>query len=159
MSSKCLSCDWRYLWCRGQGCIRRAEGGGSERGGGGWLRPPSYQGPPMVPAEGGLKNFKLKSPWGRSKILAVSLNHWKRRKGWGRGSRGGYRPSSYIVRRCRYIPACGAGSTRTCKGLCNLSRLRPGTGPSIICGLIERSAGWTGDCCPSLQRLTLFYDC
>ena len=58
-------------------------GGGSERGGRGvWLGPPSSLGSPMVPAEGGPKMiFKLKSCWGRSKILAVSLQHWKGRRG------------------------------------------------------------------------------
>ena len=47
----------------------------------------------MVPAEGGPKFLKLKSSWHRrrrSKILAVSLKHWKgRRGGGGGGSRGG----------------------------------------------------------------------
>ena len=51
--------------------------------------PPFSQGPPMVPAEGGPKNFKLKSSWRQSKILAVSLKHWKGRRGAGGGSRGG----------------------------------------------------------------------
>ena len=43
----------------------------------------------MVPAEGGPKVLKPKSSWHRrrgSKILAVSLKHWKgRRRGWGEG--------------------------------------------------------------------------
>ena len=42
------------------------------------------EGLPMVPAEGGPKILKLKSSWHRSKILAVSLQHWKGRGG-GRG--------------------------------------------------------------------------
>ena len=56
----------------------------------------------MVPAEGGPKVLKLKSSWHRrrrSKILAASLKHWKRR------SRGGYPPSSCGVRPFYYIPA------------------------------------------------------
>ena len=47
---------------------------------------PSSQGPPMVPAESGPKNLKLKSSWPRrrrSKILTVSLKHWKGRGGGG----------------------------------------------------------------------------
>ena len=56
----------------------------------------------MVPAEDGPKIVKLKSSWHRSKILAVSLKHWKGRMGGGSstgggGSRGGYPPSSYGV--------------------------------------------------------------
>ena len=43
----------------GKGCIRRGDGG-SEGGGweGGWLGPPSSEGPPMVPTKGGPKNFE-----------------------------------------------------------------------------------------------------
>ena len=59
-----------------------------ERGVGGWggvwLRHPPFLGPPRVPAEGGPKKFKLKSSLRqrhRSKILAVSLKHWKGRRG------------------------------------------------------------------------------
>ena len=78
------------------------EGGGGEGGGGGLKGeggegvqpdPPSSYGPPMVPTEGGPKNLKRKSSWHRrcrSKILAVSLKHYKRRRGGGRGGpRGG----------------------------------------------------------------------
>ena len=70
-----------------------AEAGGGG-GGGGWLGHPSSLGPPppMVPAKGGPKNLKLKSSWRRSKLLAVSLKHWKGKRG------GGYPPSSYSVR-------------------------------------------------------------
>ena len=67
-----------------------AEGG--ERGGG------SFLGPAMVPAEGGPNILKLKSSWHRSrrsKILAVSLKHWKGRGGPGRPPPP---PSSYGVR-------------------------------------------------------------
>ena len=49
-----------------------------------WLGPPSSYGPPMVPAKGGPKLLKHKSSWHRrrlSKILAVSLKHWKGRTG------------------------------------------------------------------------------
>ena len=70
---------------RPEGCIRR---GGLKGGGGGvWLGAPSSQGLRMVPAEGGQKILKRKSSWHRrrrSKLLAVSLNHWKER-----GRRGG----------------------------------------------------------------------
>ena len=37
--------------------VGEGEGGGL-KGGGGWLVPPSSQGPPMVPAEGGPKTFE-----------------------------------------------------------------------------------------------------
>ena len=69
---------------------------GGRAGGGFWLGPSSSEGPPVVPAEGGPKIFfKLssKSSWrrrGRSKILAVSLKHWKGRR-WGGGGGGGSR--------------------------------------------------------------------
>ena len=78
----------------GEGCVRRGGGGGGLRGGGGGVGwdPPSSQGPPMGPAEGGQTNFKLQSSWHRSKILAVSLKHWKGRRGGG--SRGGGTPPS-----------------------------------------------------------------
>ena len=88
----------------GGGCSRKGGGGGegfSEggRGGGFGWDPPSSQGPPVVPAEGaegGPKKIflKRKSSWHRrrrTKILAVSLKHWKGRCGailiyhWGRG--------------------------------------------------------------------------
>ena len=62
-------------------------------GGVGW-DPPSSEGPPMVPAEGGPKILKRKSSWHRrrqSKNLAVSLKHWK---GRGRGGLGGVPPPS-----------------------------------------------------------------
>ena len=65
--------------------------GGREGGGGGWLGPCSSYGLPMVPAEGEPKIVKLKSSWCRrcrSKILAVSLKHWKGRRG-GAGPGGG----------------------------------------------------------------------
>ena len=67
--------------------VRQSEGGGR----GGWLGPPSSQGPPMVPAEGEPKVLKLKPSWRRrrrSKILAVSPKHWKGR----RGVQGGVHP-------------------------------------------------------------------
>ena len=57
-------------------------------GGGAWLGPPSSQGSPMVPAEGGPNMLKLQSSWHRrrrSKILALSLKHWKGRRGGGPG--------------------------------------------------------------------------
>ena len=92
---------------------RRAGGGGGGAGvyckGGGGLKgegglagdPPSSQGPPVVPAEGGPNILKPQSSWHRrrrSKILAVSLKHWKgRRGGGGAGSRGGVPP---LLLRC-----------------------------------------------------------
>ena len=48
--------------------FRGAGRGGPKVGGGGrgvWLGPPSSQGPPAVPAEGGPKFLKLKSSWHR----------------------------------------------------------------------------------------------
>ena len=71
--------------------------GGDGRGGGLAGTPPpatiggTFGGPPMVPAEGGPKILKLQSSWHRSKISAVSLKHWK-------GRRGGSPPSSCGVR-------------------------------------------------------------
>ena len=64
-----------------------------ERGGRAGWGPPSSQGPPMVP-EGGPRVSKLQSSWHRrrrSKILAVSLKHWKGRGGGG-GAGGGTPP-------------------------------------------------------------------
>ena len=72
----------------------REKGGG---GGFGW-EPAPPRVPSMVPAEGRPKVFKLKSSWRRrhqSKILAVSLKHWKGRRGGG--SREVTPPSSYGV--------------------------------------------------------------
>ena len=77
----------------GQDVLER--GGWSERGGGGWLGPPSSLGPPIIPALGGPKNFNLKYSWHQSKIVAVSL---KREEGGLWGSGGGGPPSSYGVR-------------------------------------------------------------
>ena len=57
----------------------------------------------MVPAEGGPKFLELKSSWHRmrrSKFLAVSLTHWKGRRGGGRGIQGGV-PSRLL--RCTAI--------------------------------------------------------
>ena len=64
--------------------------------------PPSSQGPPMAPAEGGPKILKCKSSWHRrrrSKTLAVSLKHWKRRRGGGPGG-GGVTP---LLLRCTAV--------------------------------------------------------
>ena len=63
-----------------------------------WLGPPSSQGPCMVPAKGGPKSVKLKSSWHprrRSKTLAVSLKHWKGRRGGGLLGGGGAPPAVY----------------------------------------------------------------
>ena len=43
--------------------LERGRGGVLNRGGEVWLGHPSCLGPPMVPAEGGPKTFKLKSSW------------------------------------------------------------------------------------------------
>ena len=73
-------------------------GGGEWRGGreGGLAGTPSSQGPPVVPSR---RILKRKSSWHRrrrSKILAVSLQHWKGGKGGGsRGVQGGPTPPSY----------------------------------------------------------------
>ena len=80
------------------------EGGG---GGGGWLGPSSSLGPPMVPAEGRPKIFKLKSSWGRrrrSKILALRLQHWKGRGGGGGSREGTPPPPTVYVRSNTSLP-------------------------------------------------------
>ena len=72
----------------GRGVLEAGEGGG----GGVGCDPPSSQGSPMVPAEGGPTMLKLQSSWHRrrrSKILAVSLKHWKGRRGGGVQGGGG----------------------------------------------------------------------
>ena len=91
----------------GQGCIRRGGRGDLKGGGGGvgWDPPPSPQGPPMVPAEGGPKILKLQSSWHRrrrSKVLAVSLKHLKRIRG-GRGSS----PHPPLLLRCTAVAGGG----------------------------------------------------
>ena len=82
--------------------LEGGEGGGSEAGGGRgvWLGPPP---PPRVPLwpppKAGQRILRLKSSWHRSKILTVSLKHWKGRMRRGGGSReGGDAPSSNGVR-------------------------------------------------------------
>ena len=78
----------------GQGCIR---GGGRV----GWGPPPSSQGPPVVLAEDGPKTFQRKSSWHqrrRSKSLAVSLKHWKGRRGVQGGGGGGGTPPPRLLR-------------------------------------------------------------
>ena len=86
---------WPTAWCTTRGGRDVLEGGGV-----GWDPPPSSQGPPMVPAEGGPRILKRKSSWHRrrrSKTLAVTLKHRKGRRGGGsRG--GGGTPSSCGVR-------------------------------------------------------------
>ena len=82
---------------------------GGEGGGGFGRTPPPPWVPLWSPPKGGRKILKLKSSWHRrrrSKNLAVSLKHYKRRREGGRGSRGGevgggqgrYPPSSYSAR-------------------------------------------------------------
>ena len=82
---------------KGQGSIRKGgEGGegGSEGGreGGGFGRTlPPPMGLLWSPPKAGRKFLKLQSSWHRkrrSKILAVSLKHYKRRREGGRGSMG-----------------------------------------------------------------------
>ena len=75
-----------------------SEGGEGE---GGLAATPILLGSPYGPRRGRAKNFKLKSCWHRrrqSKILAVSLKHWKRRRGGGSRGGGGHPPSFYGVR-------------------------------------------------------------
>ena len=90
---------------------------GSNRRGGGFGRtPPPPSVPLWSPPKGDRKILKRKSSWHRrrrSKILAVSLKHCKRRREGGRGSKGRevgggqgrYPPSSYGVRPFYYITA------------------------------------------------------
>ena len=72
---------------------------------------PSSYGPPMVRAEGGPKIFLLKSSWRRSKIMAVSLKYWPRRREGGLGGGGG--GSSYGVRPIAGERLSGAGTHRS----------------------------------------------
>ena len=96
MVVKCSVCGCSRTQVGGGGAGMHWKGGrGGLRGRGGWLGRPSSQSPPMVPAEGGPENAKLKSSWRRSKILAVCLKLWKRRRG---GSGGGGLSSSCGVR-------------------------------------------------------------
>ena len=77
-------------------------GGGLKRGGGVWLGPPSSWGPLWPPLKAGQKNLSL-NPFGakgaEAKNLAVSLKHWKRRRG-GEGGPGGLPP---ILLRCEAV--------------------------------------------------------
>ena len=75
----------------GRGCSRR---GGLKGGGGGWLGPASSLGPPMVPAEGGLKTLKLKSSWHRRRRSTI----WLSASNIGRG--GGGRGVPPLLLRC-----------------------------------------------------------
>ena len=86
---------WQGSSPRGRGGARDVSEGGewgrggeAETGGGELAGTPLLLGSPMVPAEGRPKILKLKSSWHRrhrSKILAVSLKHWKGRRGGGGG--------------------------------------------------------------------------
>ena len=58
--------------------------------GGGWLGHPSSLAPPMVPAEGGPKIFKLKSSWGRSKNFGCQPLTVEGEEAGGSGGGGGY---------------------------------------------------------------------
>ena len=80
-----------------QGSIRRGGGGGGGgglkwgRGGGFGRTPPPPSVPLWSPPKAGRKILKLQSSWHRrrrSKILAVSLKHYKRRREGGRGVQG-----------------------------------------------------------------------
>ena len=74
----------------------------------------------MVPAEGGPKILKLESPWHRrrrSKILAVSLKHWKgRRGGEGVPVGGGTPPPRTVYGRSNTSlhPRCPPDRKRNC---------------------------------------------
>ena len=92
----------RLCWPKGRGGRVREGEGGVYEGGGGWLGTTSSPGSPMVPAEGGPNILKLKSSWHRrrpSKILAVSLQHWKGERGGGPG--GGVPPP--LLLRCTAV--------------------------------------------------------
>ena len=75
----------------------------------------------MVPAKGGPKNLNLKSSWHRrrrSKILAVTLKHWKGRRGGSRGCTPRtppvYSRSNTSLGQVRpLLPGAGAGSSST----------------------------------------------
>ena len=73
-------------------------GGGVCRGRGGWLGPPSSQGPPMVPAEAGPKFVKLKSLG--LKAPPQTLEGEEGGGGGGGWSRGGVRP---LLLRCTVV--------------------------------------------------------
>ena len=119
---------------RGRDVLEGGEGGGSEGGGGGgWLGPPSSWGPPMVPAEGGPKNFKLKSSWRQSKILAVSPKHLEEEEeGGGGGVRGGTPPPPTVY---------GCSNTWLLRGKPFSTGLRSGR-----CAARFLSQDWFSDC-------------
>ena len=92
----------------------------------------------MVPAEGGPKFLKRQSSWHRrrrSKILGVSLNHWK-----GRGGGGSPPPptvcgrsNTSLVLWCGAVRcAAGAVTKRNKKGVCNANRDEISWGRSLL---------------------------
>ena len=81
------------------------RGGLKGEGEGGLAGTPLLPGSPDGPRHRRAKKFfKLKSSWHRSKILVVSLKHWKGRRGGVQGGGGGRYPLfSYGVRPFYYI--------------------------------------------------------
>ena len=124
----------------GKGCIGR---GGSE--GGVWLGPPLLRGSPYGPRRNVLKR---KSSWHRrrrSKILDVSLKHWKGRRR-GRGPRGGgvppppaaYDRSNTSLQGTVSEGGGGGGKRQKAKGKVATDPL-PSRGPHVGGGVAQRS--------------------
>ena len=125
-----------------------------------WLGPPSCYGPPMVPAKGGPKNYKLQSSWCRSKILAVSLKYWNGPRGGG-SKGGGVPPPPPMVCSCSNtsLPCPAPSPLVGHPPSCSHTDRRPSTGhqalhqvPTLICTRAEgvRIRGpWVGGARPS----------
>ena len=118
-----------------QGMYWRGGGGSEGAGGGGGFGwdPPSFQGPPMAPAEGAAKDLKRKSSWHRrrrSKIVAVvSLRHWN-------GRRGGYPP---------LLLRCTAGLIHHCPE--GTFKVGIGRGPAAVCPGLQAVREVSGQRC------------
>ena len=151
--------EWKtHIWqtqpCQGRDIGLLERGGG--RGGGVQPDPPSSYSPPMTPAEGGPQILKLKSSWHRrrrSKIFAVSLKHYKRRREGGKGSKGRgvgggqgrYPPPRTVYGRSNTsLPGPQPATIRSCRMLfCVLTHamlwLSQATGwPCHICRIISQ---------------------
>ena len=97
-----------------------SEGGG----------PPSPRVPRRSPSKAGYKILNRKSSWhrrGRSEMLAVSLKHWKGRRGGGKGVQGGGTPPTVYGPSHTSLGMGGGGSGRA--GVNDLPcRVGPGGG-------------------------------